>query len=423
MKNYLILAMILIAGMTAYPQATRSARETKSEKGSAKKETERRSVTRSESKSSSERKESAKAPERTRSESRSTSVERTRPTTTRTETPKARVETRSSERTQINRSTNVEKRGNNEVQRSNQEEKRRSDELKQSNENVRRSNSGASRINNESNRTTNEAVRRNNVENRGNAETGRDQIKTETRSNRENGNSVDRDLKVNSSSASRIYREGKGTLTRDDGSVVRHQNDEVFTSRKHKLDYDNYENLRRSDDFRRDFRDYDDWYGRRHVRVINHYYYNYHPLSFEVRRSRYYYRQPHLLDLIWTPLLFHRFMFYYPTHRNWDMEFGSQIGTIPADEAKEFAGTVRRVYGKVDEVFYSPEDETYMLYIGSPFPYQDLSIVVPKDIARNLSMSPKWYFENEFIWVVGLINVWEGKPEIIVRDEDQIRKY
>jgi hypothetical protein len=116
-------------------------------------------------------------------------------------------------------------------------------------------------------------------------------------------------------------------------------------------------------------------------------------------------------------------MYYYPAHLSWEMEFGSAIETISAYEAREYAGTVRRVYGKVDEVYYSPEDENYILYIGAPFPYQDISVVIPKNIARNISMSPKWYFENEFVWVVGLINSWEGKPEIIVRDEDQVRRY
>ncbi|MCX6223607.1 MAG: hypothetical protein NTV01_02435, partial [Bacteroidia bacterium] len=224
------------------------------------------------------------------------------------------------------------------------------------------------------------------------------------------------------SSVSGVYREGKGTLTRDDGSVVRHQNDQVFASRRFKLDFDNYESLRRSDEFRREYRDYDNWNHRRTIRVINHYN-SYIPLSWEVRRSRYYHRAPLHIDLIWTPLLFHRFMFYYPSHDNWDLEFGSQIETTSADEAQQWAGSVRRVYGKVDEVFYSPEDENYILYIGAPFPYQDMSVVIPKHIAQNLSRSPKWYFENEFVWVIGLINMWEGKPEIIVRDEEQIRKY
>ncbi len=349
---------MLIAGMTAYPQATKSARETKSEKGSTKKEAAQRKVTKSDSKST---------------------------TTTKPEATRTKVEPRSTDRP-ATRSTNEATRTKVEPRSTNRP----------------------------ATRSTNEATRKSQEQNR---------VQTKSDQRNESGNSNGRDFKVNSSSASRVYREGKGTLTRDDGTVVRHQNDEVFASRKYKLDYDNYENLRRSDEFRHDYNDYDNWYNRRRIRVINHYNDRYIPISFEVRRSRYYYRQPHHLDLIWTPLLFHRFMFYYPTHNNWDMEFGSQIETISADEAPEYAGTVRRVYGKVDEVYYSPEDENYVLYIGAPFPYQDISVVVPKGIAHNLSMSPKWYFEDEFVWIVGLINIWEGKPEIIVRDEDQIKKY
>jgi hypothetical protein len=89
MKNYLILAMILIAGLTAYPQATRSARETKSEKGSAKKEAQHRTVTRSDNKSS-----------------RSATVERSKKTTTRPEATKSRVVTKTNERAPATRSTN-----------------------------------------------------------------------------------------------------------------------------------------------------------------------------------------------------------------------------------------------------------------------------------------------------------------------------
>jgi hypothetical protein len=367
--------------MTAYPQATRSAREAKSEKGNTKKEAAQRSVQRSESRSGSERKTAAAAAQRSRQADRSASFERPKSNNARTESARPRVETRS---------------GNRDVNTGNAE---------------RRERITISRPDNNSN----------NQERRQSTITRPENRAEPARNIRESGNSGEREFRVNNSSASRVYREGRGTLTREDGTVVRHQNDEVFASRKYKLDYDNYENLRRSDEFRRDYRDYDDWSHRRVIR--NHFRNNYMPLSFELRRSRYYYRAPHHLDLIWTPLLFHRFMYYYPTQNDWNMEFGSSIETISADEAQNYAGTVRRVYGKVAEVFYSPEDENYILYIGDPFPYQDVSIVVPKHVARNLSLSPKWYFENEFVWVVGLINVWEGKPEIIVRDEEQIRRY
>lgn len=375
MKNYLILAMILIAGLTAYPQATRSARESKSEKGSAKKETQHRSVTRSENKSS-----------------RTATVESSKKTTTRPEATKSKVVTRNNERTPAARSTSEGTRQT----REQSHVRTGSDRPKETGNAERRQQTTVTRPENKS----------------GSAATVQ-----------EPRNTNDRDFKVNSSSASRVYREGKGTLTRDDGKVVRHQNDDVFASRRYKLDFDNYDNLRRSDEFHREYRDYDDWYHRRNIRDMNHFYRRYTPVPWEIRRTRYYYRVPHHIDLIWTPLLFHRFMYYYPTHNNWDMEFGNPIETISAYEAREYAGTVRRVYGKVDEVFFSPGDENYILYIGAPFPYQDISVVIPKHIARNITMSPKWFFEDEFVWVVGLINVWEGKPEIIVRDEDQIRKY
>ncbi|MFA6128875.1 MAG: hypothetical protein WC699_16365 [Bacteroidales bacterium] len=416
MKNYLILAMILIAGMTAYPQATRSARENKSEKGSARKEA-TQTRTRSESKSTStvQRSKSSDSRQATgqgRVETRS--AVRTQPARTNNESTRARVETRSTDRGQANRTTDrgqvTRSTDRGQVTRSTNESARRSEDQTR----VRTGNDQRSGSGNAVRRTETNTVR---PENRGTGVTSSATRRGETR------NSDNAEVRVNTSSASRVYREGKGTLTTDDGRMIRHQNDEVFASRRYKLDFDNYENLRRSDDFRRDYRDYDNWYNHRRIRIVNHYHNRYMPLPWDIRRSRYYYRIPRHIDLIWTPLLFHRFMYYYPTHTNWEMEFGSQIETISANDAGQYAGTVRRVYGKVDEVYYSPEDENYILYIGAPFPYQDMSVVIPRNIARNISASPKWYFENEYVWVVGLINMWEGKPELIVRDEDQIRKY
>ncbi len=357
MKNYLTFAMILVTGLSAYPQATRTAKESKNEKSGNRTETVHRKTERTDNKAAT----------------RSATTERSKAASASPERTRTRVETRSAERPQATTRTYERPQA------------------------TRSTNPGA--------RSDNQGARRS-------VETARPSVNT----GRPGGTS-------GTSSATRTFREGNGTLTRDDGTVIRHQNDEIFRSRKFRLDYDNYENLRRSDEFRRYHRDYNNWCGHRYVRVINHYHNNYFPLAWEIRRARYYHRMPHHIDLIWTPLLFHRFMFYYPTHLDWNLEFGSQIETISAYEAQNYAGTVRQVYGKVEEVFYSPEDENYILYIGGPFPYQDMSIVIPKEIARNISLSPKWYFENEYVWVIGLINIWEGKPEIIVRDEDQLRKY
>jgi hypothetical protein len=433
MKNYLILAMILIAGMTAYPQATRSARESKSEKSSTKKEAVR-STNRSESRSSGNRQEATRQKVETRQKAETRSADRPQATRQKVET-RQKAETRSAERPQNNRSSNEAARSRVDTRSADREQAVRSANREQA---VRSTNrEQATRSAESPARKSQDATRvQSNTERRaesGNAQRSRETNVTSpanrsagsgaTRSMRESAEPSDRDFRVNTSSATRVYREGRGTLTRDDGTVIRHQNDEIFKHNKYKLDYDNYQNLRRSDDFRRGYRDYHNWYSHRHIRVVNHYHNRYIPVPWEVRRVRYYHRIPYHVDLIWTPLLFHRFMYYYPTHNYWDMEFGSRIETISAYESEHYAGTVRRVYGRVDEVYYSPADENYVLYIGAPFPYHDLSVVIPRHIARNISRSPKWYFEDEYVWIVGLINMWEGKPEIVVRDEDQIRKY
>ena len=372
MRTLIILAMILFAGATVYPQTTRSARESKNEKGSSRSEASSRSVNRSGSKSSQYKK--------------STPSRASKSQGSRTADYKQKAPSRDYGRSSASRPV----------------------------QETRRVTESHDRTSGSVSRSTQAPVRPE-MKGGGNA----------TRSNENRTvrpDNTDRS-RNQTSSPTRVYREARNTFTRENGTVMRHQNDDVFVSRRFNLDYNNFDDLRRSDDFRREFRDFDNWNHRRHIRIINHYHYRYVPIPLEIRRVRYIYRRPVHIDLIWTPRLLHRFMYYYPTHNYWNVEFGQEIETISAYDAAEWVGTVKRLYGKVEEVYYSPEDENYILYIGAPFPYQDVSVVIPRHIANDISLSPKWYFENEHIWVVGLINLWEGKPEIVVRDEDQIRRY
>jgi hypothetical protein len=229
-------------------------------------------------------------------------------------------------------------------------------------------------------------------------------------------------VRVKNSAATRVYRETKGSLTRDDGTVVRHQNDVVFAKSRNKIDYDNTSSLRGSVEFRQTYRDYNNWYDYRSVRPAR-YNTGYHPVSMEIRRVRNVYRQPVYYNIIWTPNLFNRFMYYYPDQTDWDFEYGNEIETISAYEAMNYVGTVRRVYGRVDEVYYSREDDNYTLYIGDRFPYQDLSIVIPHDVVVTITGDPVQYFQDQYVWMIGLIDLWGEKPEIIIRDEQQIQRY
>jgi len=399
--------MILAAGATAYPQATRTARESKNDKGSSRSESSSKTVKRSESKASDNKKSGTSKP---------SSVQRSR-----TADYSQHAAAKTSDRQSTNRSSQ-------EVKRSTDSGNRESASANRASES--RNRSGAVETQRPA-RTETQAVQKYGTDDQSHNRNERVTRPEEKGSNEgirraagDNNRSANQEnVKVGTSSATRVYRESKNALTREDGSVIRHQNDDVFVSRRYNLNYDNFEALRRSDDFHREYRDYDNWNHRRHIRIVNHNHYRYVPIPLEIRRVRYVYRHPVHINLIWTPTLLHRFMYYYPTHNYWDIDFGREIETISAYDAPDYAGTVKRVYGKVEEVYYSPEDENYILYIGAPFPYHDVSVVIPRHIAQDITMSPKWYFENEHIWVVGLINMWEDKPEIVVRDEDQIRRY
>lgn len=170
------------------------------------------------------------------------------------------------------------------------------------------------------------------------------------------------------------------------------------------------------------YNDYRNWYDSRVIRYTSRYP-RHRPIPVDYRREHNVYRQPVQYDLIWTPDLVNQFKYYYPVDNLRDIEYGREIETISAYDVNNYVGTVKRVYGKVDEVYYSKEDYNYVLYIGAPFPYQDISIVIPRDVARQLTRSPKRHFRNQHVWAIGLINLWEERPEIVIRNQEQVRKY
>lgn len=354
------LTMVLMAGFSAYPQSTRTSREKKTEKTAVRKESTRRSEVKTQENAG-----------QAKTQSRQQNATRTRDASQNQK--QAETQVRNQDKNQ-DRNQAGKQSGNEAVTRSNRTRNTNA---------TGASRSGAARI---------------------------------TRSDEP------AEVRIKSSSANRIYREDKGTLTRDDGTIFRHQNDQVFTKNKFKVDYDSYTTLRRSDDFRMEYRNYYNWYDNRSIRNIS-YNSSYRPLPLDMRRERYSYRQPTYYQLIWTPNLMNRFMYYYPGYTSWDFDYGNEIETISSYDVNYYVGTVKRVYGKVEEVYYSREDQNYILYLGARFPFHDLSIVIPRQVARQISAYPEWFFRGEYVWLVGLIELWEDKPEMVIRDEEQIRTY
>lgn len=419
MRKLVILTLLLAAGFTAYPQSSSRSRE-------------------SNNRSSSTVSRSSKSNSGSATKSSSSSSSRTKATKSDAGSSSRQAATRSSS-SGPTRSAATQSRSSNSSSRSNavkagssSDRSDRSSAVQSRSSSENRSNSVQSRSSSASRSAeygrSQSAARSSNDREGVSRSNSAVRVKTESSADRgqvrsSSGSEGIRARSESSDSYSRTAHQGTRIYERSDGTKYRHQNDEVFATRNYRVDYKSSDELRRSDEFRRYYRDYERWNSVRYRRPVVYHYHIHPPLSIEVRRVRYPYRAPVHLDLCWTPWLHYRFMYYYPMHNNWNVDYGHYIETISTYEAMNYAGSVKRVYGRVEEVYYSDADDTYTLYFGAEFPYHDFSVVIPRRVAKDIAWSPSWYFENEYVWVVGLIDVWEGKPEMVIHDEDQIKRY
>lgn len=158
----------------------------------------------------------------------------------------------------------------------------------------------------------------------------------------------------------------------------------------------------------------------RHHTVVHK---SYRPVPVEVRRVRNPYRAPVRAEIIWTVDLSRRYEVYYPHYHFHTHHVGSRIASISAYDAYDFVGEIARVYGRVNETYYSHETDELFLYIGDYYPYQDFTVVLPAREAREFSRRPERFFNGEYIEVTGLISRFQGKPEMLVRRAEQIAVY
>jgi len=147
------------------------------------------------------------------------------------------------------------------------------------------------------------------------------------------------------------------------------------------------------------------------------------PVSVEVRRVKYPYRPPVYIDIYWTSDMYREYRAWYPEYCCWDYPIGYRIETVSAYDAIYYVGDIARVFGKVHEVYYAYENDEYYLYFGAPYPYQDFSAIVPGWVAREFSRRPLRWFQNRHVAITGLVTVYEGKPEILVKRPSQIDRY
>lgn len=155
-------------------------------------------------------------------------------------------------------------------------------------------------------------------------------------------------------------------------------------------------------------------YGKSHGH-INHF----HRGRNLVRNHYYVYNRPHH-HVVFMHSWFNFYVNYFPGYR---IHYSRHIDVIPGDIARYHVGDLKVVYGRVYETYYDPQVNEFYLYFGSPYPRQDLTVVVTGRDARRLARKTARYFIGWDFSVAGLITSWEGKPEIVINDKDQLQRF
>jgi DNA/RNA endonuclease YhcR with UshA esterase domain len=95
--------------------------------------------------------------------------------------------------------------------------------------------------------------------------------------------------------------------------------------------------------------------------------------------------------------------------------------TIPPDEAAKHVGEVITVTGKVVAVSMARRGNTFLNF-GGRYPNQVFTAVMfPASTNREL-ISKAYQFEGKTVAITGTIQLYRDKPEIILREQAQIRE-
>jgi hypothetical protein len=150
---------------------------------------------------------------------------------------------------------------------------------------------------------------------------------------------------------------------------------------------------------------------------------NYVHRPIEYRRSYSPYRVPSRPDIIWDVHIYNHYRYLYPNYDYWYYPVGYRVHTVSAYDAENYIGEFARIYGKVYDVWYSAETGEYYLYIGEPYPYQDFTIILSYRDARRFNRRPERFFSGKDIAVTGVVSVFEGKPEMVIKRKSQVDLY
>jgi hypothetical protein len=147
---------------------------------------------------------------------------------------------------------------------------------------------------------------------------------------------------------------------------------------------------------------------------------HYHPNTYVNSYHVLYY--PTYGHIYWNRRMYRNYVRWYPGF-HWSYSYGHRIQSISIWDAKYNLGEVAMVYGRVYATWYNNDTDDYLLFFGGDFPYQQFSAVVPGYIARKYSWRPERFFLGEHVTITGLITTYDGSPEIVIKNRQQLSLY
>jgi hypothetical protein len=146
-----------------------------------------------------------------------------------------------------------------------------------------------------------------------------------------------------------------------------------------------------------------------------------HPMTYKSNYRALYY--PRYSEIIWTRPLHRHYVSLYPHYSAWHYNWGYRIQTMSAFEAEFNVGEIARVYGRVYATWYNNATDDLLLFFGGEYPGQVFTMVVPGNVARRYSWRPERYFLGQHISATGLITMFEGRAEMVLKKRSQLNVY
>ena len=96
---------------------------------------------------------------------------------------------------------------------------------------------------------------------------------------------------------------------------------------------------------------------------------------------------------------------------------------ISAADASRHYGETITICGTIpqDNFIIDTKTKNAFLILGTGSPNQQVTVVVPAAAAKKVINKPKNYYSNKNVCVTGKVVALNGKPEMVISDQDKIQ--